>query len=287
MRGYINMSDTLERLGRSAEAAALAAEGRAFVEQAGFARSTGAFLAGNEAESLARLGRYAEAESLLNAVLAADPEGIFAATLLDIRSQCTVRQGRYDEARRDVTRARSLVGDQAELQFIRAFASTEAMLRLADGEPDAALDGLLAELGSADRDVRYDWTLLWLAHRAHAEVTQRARDRGQQEPALDPVFARLRDSMACETGPQEAFRAMCAAELSRVGGHPDAGAVARRRRPMARATPPVRAGRLAASARPGARARRRPHVRRGRRSRGARGGLRAAGRVHCLPISSC
>ena len=222
MRGYINISDTLERLGRSADAAAVAAEGRAFVEQAGFARSTGAFLAGNEAESLARLGRYAEAEALLNAVLAADPEGIFAATLLDIRSQCTVRQGRYAEARRDVTRARSLVGDQAELQFVRAFASTEAMLRLADGEPDAALDGLLAELGSADRDVRYDWTLLWLAHRAHAEVTQRARDRGQDEPALDPVFARLRDSMACETGPQEAFRAMCAAELSRVSGRPDA-----------------------------------------------------------------
>ena len=153
-------------------------------------------------------------------MLAADPEGIFAATLLDIRSQCTVRQGRYAEARRDVTRARNLVGDQAELQFVRAFASTEAMLRLADGDPDAALDGLLAELGSAGsrRPLRLDVVVVGIAR--DAEVTQRARDRGQDEPALDPVFARLRESMAAETGPQEAFRAMCAAELARAAGDP-------------------------------------------------------------------
>ena len=64
MRGYINISDTLERLGRSAEAAEPRRRGPR-IRRAGRLRAlAGAFLAGNEAESLARLGRYAEAERL-------------------------------------------------------------------------------------------------------------------------------------------------------------------------------------------------------------------------------
>ena len=221
MRSYINLSDTLERLGRSAPAAELAGEGRSLAERSGYARSTGAFLAGNEAESLMRLGRYDEAAQLTSAKLASDPEGVFAATLLDVRSQVAVHQGRYDDARQDVARARGLVGDQAELQYTRAFAVTEAQLRIAAGDEAAALAGLRSELDSTDTEVRYDWMLLSLAYRAHAILAQKARDRGQQPPPLDPVFGRAFDELAAESDSQRAWRATSAADAHRAVGDPD------------------------------------------------------------------
>jgi DNA-binding CsgD family transcriptional regulator/tetratricopeptide (TPR) repeat protein len=221
MRSYINMSDTLERLGRSAAAAALAHEGRLQAEQSGYARSTGAFLAGNEAESLMRLGRYGEAESLASTKLASDPEGVYAATLLDVRAAIAVRQGRYDAARQDVVRARRLVGDQAELQYTRAFAVTEAMLRLADGDEEAALGGLRAELESPDGEARYDWMLAALAFRAHADRAQHARDRGQPVPVLDAVFGHAADRLPVETPVSLAFRATSTADAIRAEGTND------------------------------------------------------------------
>jgi ATP/maltotriose-dependent transcriptional regulator MalT len=221
MRTYINMSDTLELLGRSAAAAALAHEGRLQAERSGYARSTGAFLAGNEAEPLMRLGRYDEAKALATAKLAIDPEGVFAATLLDVRAAIAVRQGHYDAARQDVARARGLVGDQAELQYTRAFAVTEAMLRLADGDEEAALAGLGTELDSPDIEVRYDWMLTQLAFRAYADLVQHARDRDQQAPVLDPVFTRAAERLPTETPVQMAFRATSAADRVRADGRHD------------------------------------------------------------------
>jgi DNA-binding CsgD family transcriptional regulator/tetratricopeptide (TPR) repeat protein len=221
LRGYINISDILESLGRSAEAAALAAEGRQLAERSGYARSAGAFLAGNEAESLIRLGRYVEADRLTTDRLAADPEGVYAATLFEVRSQLAVRQGRYDQARRDVTAARALIGDQTELQYTRSFAVTEALLRVAGGDLLGALAGLRAELSGPDVQARYDPVLTWLAFRTHADLAQASRDRGLEPDAVDRVFERARDGLELDAEPARAFHAMCEAELSRVGGTPD------------------------------------------------------------------
>jgi ATP/maltotriose-dependent transcriptional regulator MalT len=223
MRGYINISDTLETLGRSEDAAQLAAEGRRVAERSGYARSTGAFLAGNEAESLTRLGRFDEADRLIGASLASDPEGIFAATLLEVRCQISVRQGRFDRARQDIARARAMLGDQAELQFTRAFSVTDAYLRIHDNDPQAALAGLRADLNSPDSEPRYDWYLLWLALRIYAQEAQRARDQGEPVPELDPVFERAPEKLKLDADPQRAFRAMCAAQLERARGRHDPG----------------------------------------------------------------
>jgi ATP/maltotriose-dependent transcriptional regulator MalT len=221
MRGYINLSDTLDRLGRNEDAAQLAAEGRLLAERSGYARSSGAFLAGNEAESLIRLGRYEEADRVVGASLASDPEGIFAAALLDARCQISVRQGRFDRARQDVTRARAMLADQAELQFTRAFAVTDARLRLHDGDLHAALAGLRSELDSPDSEPRYDWYLLWLALSIHAHQAQQARARGEAIPSLDPVFSRVLEQLRPDADPPRAFRAMCAAQLDRARGRHD------------------------------------------------------------------
>jgi hypothetical protein len=57
-------SDTLETLARPTEAVAAAARGMDVAGRGGTARSLGAYLAGNVAEPLIRLGIFTEAEDL-------------------------------------------------------------------------------------------------------------------------------------------------------------------------------------------------------------------------------
>ena len=99
LRGYINMTDALEQFGRSTEAVDLATEGTALAERAGYSRSFGAYLTGNRVESLVRLGRWEEADLLAAATLAVEPEGVFAASVLEVQAQLAVLTGRYDQAR--------------------------------------------------------------------------------------------------------------------------------------------------------------------------------------------
>jgi DNA-binding CsgD family transcriptional regulator/tetratricopeptide (TPR) repeat protein len=222
LRGFVILSDVLELIGRSAEAVEMAQRGRELAEESGLARSTGAFLAGNEAESLVRLGRYDEAERLISAALAVEPEGIFGATLHEVRSQMSARQGRSDRAREDLGLARALVGDEAELQFVRAFAITEALLLQLDGDIGGALDRLLTELAHPDLDIHYDGMLLWLACRLVAERAEDQRARGQQpEPVEPPVRAR-RDRFPVTNRATTAYTATSDAELHRAEGSLDA-----------------------------------------------------------------
>ena len=61
--------------------------GTALAERAGYSRGFGAYLNGNRVESLLRLGRWAEADLLAAATLAAEPEGVFAASVLEVRGE--------------------------------------------------------------------------------------------------------------------------------------------------------------------------------------------------------
>ncbi len=225
LRGYINLSDVLELIGRSADAVDMAARGRVLADECGLARSTGAFLAGNEAESLVRLGRYDEAQRLISAALAVEPEGIFGATLLEVRSQLAVRQGRFEQAREDLDRARTMLGDEADLQFVRAFAITEAQLLELGSDRPGALAGLLAQLASPDMDIHYDGMLLWLACRLTADLATARRDAGEVvDPVdvVDPIVRVARDRMPTSNPAISAYTASCDAELHRAEGAADA-----------------------------------------------------------------
>lgn len=221
----MNLSDILERVGRSTEAVALAAEGRRLAEQYGYRRGPGFMAGGNECESLAHLGRYDEARQRVTSLLAADPEGAYAASLLDVRCQIALCLGRYDEARNDLARARKEVGtqdgDRAELQYTRPFAAKEARLLLADGNPDGALDVLRAELAQPDIEPRYDWILVWLAHAIHAE---NALATGERAAPLDAVIAAARTRLPADVPPQRAYDLMCDGEIARAAGSGDATA---------------------------------------------------------------
>ena len=70
LRGYVNLSDVLELLGRHQEAAQVAGEGLDLAVRAGLARTIGSYLIGNQAEPLLRLGQWAEADELTARALA-------------------------------------------------------------------------------------------------------------------------------------------------------------------------------------------------------------------------
>jgi tetratricopeptide (TPR) repeat protein len=128
LRAYVNISDVLELLGRHQEAADAAREGMALADRVGLARSLGAFLTGNLAESLVRLGRWAEAGQLATQALNALPEGVLAATVLQLRSELAAMTGRYPDADADVRAARRALGQTHDEQF----AFDPAVLRCAD-----------------------------------------------------------------------------------------------------------------------------------------------------------
>ena len=106
LRGYVNLSDVLELWGRHAEAAEAAREGLMLADRAGMVRALGAYLIGNQAEPLLRLGRWGEVDQLLNQALSTVPEGVFAATVLQLRAELAAMRGRFDDAEADLRRPR-------------------------------------------------------------------------------------------------------------------------------------------------------------------------------------
>ena len=179
LRGYANLSDTLETLGRHTEAVAAAARGMDLVARVGKARSLGSFLAGNMAESLIRLGRFAEAEELARVQLQLDPDGLFRATLLEVRADLALLTGRYDDVARFLRELRPLLPETWDDQYALPYAGLDAGLALARGDATSAaqtVTRVLADLG-ADASARYVWPLLWLGMRAEADLGTVSPDR--------------------------------------------------------------------------------------------------------------
>ena len=225
MRGYINLSDTLELLGQHQEAAQTAADGAALAEQSGLARSYGSFLIGNQAEPLLRMGQWAEADRLTAGALAGLPEGVFAATLRLLRAELAAMRGHYDESSRELAAARRALGDIKDLQFTQSVGYVEALAAVSRGDLPAARDAITAGLseGTAPWAGRYSWPLLWLGVRAEAEEATRARDRREPVPdhsadqvaGLSQTAARLQAGAPATNG----YRALVAAEQARAGGN--------------------------------------------------------------------
>ena len=103
VRGYINLSDVLELLGRHQEAARTASEGLELAARAGLSRTHGFYLISNQAESLMRLGEWAEADEMtVRGRCAYCPRGCSAqpcGTGLPAESLCPARPLRRRRAR--------------------------------------------------------------------------------------------------------------------------------------------------------------------------------------------
>ena len=230
LRGYVNLSDVLENMGRHAEAVQAARGGLELAAQAGLARNLGSYLIGNQAEPLIRLGRWAEADELTAGALRTLPEGVFGATLQELRAELAAMRGRYDEAARELRAARRMMGDTTDVQFTQPVRYTDALIELGRANLPAARDAVAAGLTGPDVSwaARYAWPLLWLAMRIEADEATRSRDRRQPVPVDTHQrcarFAQVAAELATPAPPSHGYRALVAAEQARAAGTDDPAA---------------------------------------------------------------
>ena len=230
LRGYVNLSDVLEFLGRHGEAAEAARTGMALADRVGLARSLGAYLTGNMIDTLLRLGRWSEAEQLAAQVLGAMPEGVFAATVLQLRAELAAMSGRYADADAGLRAARRALGQSTDAQFAMTVRYTEALTALGRGDLGAArrfaADGLTGY--GSPMSGRYIWPLLWLAARIEADQATLARDRREEVPASGTQrcrqLAEFAADVAALNAPSRGYQALTAAELARAAGRLDVAA---------------------------------------------------------------
>ncbi|MGF7236853.1 MAG: helix-turn-helix transcriptional regulator [Frankia sp.] len=222
LRGHVNHSDMLEMLGRHQEAIDAASAGLDLARRVGAGRTTGTYLAGNIVEPLVRLGRWPEAERAAVEAQRGEPEGVFAAILLDMRAQLAVLAGRHEDAERLADQAGRLMGASRDPQFRESIAFSLAEARRLTGDLDAAA-AIVAQALSEDDPTRglhgrYSWPLVWLGTRIAADRAALARDR--RASVADDGFADNLATIARQlptlTPQGRGYAAMTAAERDRL-----------------------------------------------------------------------
>ena len=227
LRGYINLSDVLELVGRHTEAAQAARDGLELAVRAGLARTLGSYLIGNQAEPLLRLGEWADVDRLVGEALNALPEGVFGATLHMLQAELAAMRGQYDNAARTLRDARRLVGGTTDVQFTQPVRYIDAMIALGRGDLAAAREAIAAGLPDtpASWAARYAWPLLWLGMRIEADEATRYRDRREDVPAAvvqrAAHLAVLAGQLPTPAPPSRGYQALVAAEQARAAGSGD------------------------------------------------------------------
>jgi DNA-binding CsgD family transcriptional regulator len=227
-QSYANASAALEDAGRVDESIAMAHEGIESASEFGVDRQWGDVIRAALADRLLRVGRWHEAEQLVEQVIEHSPTGVRAGLAYRSVGYLLAERGDLDAA------AEAL--DQADEQIRRALgsmalapaAAARASLELWAGLPDRAaavvLD-CLNRLGDGEH-VFYTAKLYELGARACADgALGDGRTAEEQTTAARKLLERLDGLIARMTGVAPAFvrasRAGCAAEVSRVGGSGD------------------------------------------------------------------
>ncbi len=219
LRGYINLSDLFEALGRSRESSAAAQAGIELAQRTGMLRTLGTYLTGNLAEALLHLGEWERTRALVGSALEGRPEGIFEATAQVLRAELAALCGDYAESREALLRTAAMVTDPNDDQFTAPLATIDADIHRAVGDYQRARDIVLATLASKTEHlwVRYLWPLVWTGVRADVEQTLTDPGWGGVHPILIEFVERMP-----APGPADAsYRAMITAEQARLTGDAD------------------------------------------------------------------
>ncbi|WP_326819583.1 helix-turn-helix transcriptional regulator [Streptosporangium sp. NBC_01756] len=147
LRALANTVDTLNNMGRSAEAIELSLEGERLARDYGRYRVQGTFLANNRAEALEALGRFDEAAELAERALMMDPTLRTRHHLLRIRADVAIARGEIDVVRSVLNEVDAFSVQEEFTQELSANARLRISLHLLSGEP-------LAALGVAEEAVR-------------------------------------------------------------------------------------------------------------------------------------
>jgi ATP/maltotriose-dependent transcriptional regulator MalT len=215
LRGYLNLSDTLELIGRHQEAADEAARGLQLAARVGLTRHVyGLYLVNNRAESLIALGRWGEADQLLSEALELGlTEAAVSAGLTMRRATIAALTGRWEDAARDVEAASNLpaVGG---VQYTMPLAFARALVASEQGDterPREIVRDALATPKDMPLSDRYRWPLIWFGLRIEAES-------GDADTARVAALRAETAEVAAIEPSARAFQALAAAELARITG---------------------------------------------------------------------
>jgi DNA-binding CsgD family transcriptional regulator len=236
-RAFATLSGLLEAFGELEAASAVALEGAELAASQGLGRWHGPFLTATAARALFALGRWDDAEVLLDR--AADrvaPELAAARVYIHTaRSQLDLARGRAASAAEHLAVAREAYAQTVtQPWFATPLFTATAELAVLEGRLGDA-DAAAAEgLRIADADLIFGAPLYALGLRAAADRAELARARRTGDEVLEArrvgnalageLRARISPEAADGTVPTprtEARAALCEAELARLGGHSD------------------------------------------------------------------
>ena len=234
-RGFANLGSTLLICGAAEESLQVAMDGVAWAARVGASRGYGRFIAGNAIDAAVQLGRWAEAQGMVDALLAGEGEGVNRLGMIAVVGSLYARLGRSAEAERLLDEGRKLVEPFHEAQFTGPMHVGLVELLLATGRIDqaaaSARDGF--ERLDRTRDRYYQTELTALAARAEAdraEIARASRDATTAAAAAAAAAAyadALRRWASGSDGPGTfggtlaADAALGAAEARRAAGEPD------------------------------------------------------------------
>jgi len=231
-RSYMNGSAALHLAGQVEESLAMAWEGIASAREFGIDRQWGDFLRVEVAERLLQVGRWREADQLLEEVIDHSPTGAQAAMACRSRAYLQAELGEFDEAARVLDQAEEQIRGSLGSMTLATHAAVRVSLELWASRPEAAAAVVSDYLDRAGDHEQVSSTaaLYELGTRACADIAARAPgDRLTEErqtvrakqllERLDAVIARMTGTIPPLV---LANRVACAAESSRIGGAGDA-----------------------------------------------------------------
>jgi DNA-binding CsgD family transcriptional regulator/tetratricopeptide (TPR) repeat protein len=219
-----NLAVNLAMAGRLAAAEAAARQGREAARAEGLERRYGPDLAALEGDVLTRIGRWDEADAVMRAAIALDPDGNGTTYLAIASARLHALRGAADEARAWFARVDAMAGEHIDADLAGYLARARAELALVEGRADEALGtcrtGLAPLEGTEDHFVRSPLMVLAISAAADvAEAARARRDRGAVDAVraeVEPFLAELRAMDAGSAPTVGALVALAEAEWSRL-----------------------------------------------------------------------
>jgi tetratricopeptide (TPR) repeat protein len=196
-RSYTNGSDALDEAGYVEESIAMARAGIESAREIGAERQWGDFLRGEVAGRLMQIGRWVEAEKLLDEVVDRSPTGVTALMAYRYLGLLRAEQGEFDAAARALEQAEPHIRRSSGSMALGPQAASRITLELWAGRPKVA-----AAVASACLDSVRDGESLFftarvydLAARTYADVAARPpgneQVRMQQAARAEQLLERL------------------------------------------------------------------------------------------------
>ena len=214
LRAAITESDVLEDVGQHEQAAEVARAGLAAAREYGLARTYGAVLANNVAEPLVSLGRWDEADEVIERSLRLFPPRMNRACIWRLAGDVALARGDLPAASGFVASIRSVTeGSRYDPQYHLPLVRLETALRLAQGRPADALAAVADALDRWDveENPRYTWPVLVAGAQACA-VAAREGALASEAAALLGRLRAVAAGLPAAGAAQQAGRLTLAAE---------------------------------------------------------------------------